>query len=83
MFIGFVLGEICLESLGQFAPGQHDASPTTLAFQPDIRAEPDNRPLIRTTWMLFSKAQVIVQLQVSKHDGLRIQESVVSEDIIN
>ena len=78
-----MLGEICFESLRQFASGQQDASPTTFAFQPDIRAEPDNRPLIRTTWMLFSKAQMIVHLQVGKHDGLGIQEAVVSENIIN
>jgi hypothetical protein len=83
MFIVFMFSEIRFESFCKFASGQHDASSAALAFQPDIRAEPDNRPLVRTTRMLFSQAQMIVHLQVGKHDGLGIQVSVVRENIIN
>ena len=62
-------GEVGFETLCKFASGQHDASATDLAFQPNISAQTDNRPFIGTAWMLFAQAQVIVELQVGKHRG--------------
>ena len=69
LFISFVLGEVGLESLCQLAAGQHDASATAFALQPNIGTEANNRPLVGTAWMLFAQAQVIVELQVRKHRG--------------
>ena len=78
MFIIFMFSEIRFESFCKFASGQHDASSTTLALQPNIGAEPDNRPLVGAARMLFSQTQVIVELQVGKHDRVLVSRNQTS-----
>jgi hypothetical protein len=60
----FVFGEVNFESLGEFSPGKHNASSATFTFQPDIRAQTGNCPLIGAAGMLFAESQVIVEAQV-------------------
>jgi hypothetical protein len=63
----YVFGEIGFEPFGKFAPGKHNMAPATFAFESDIRAETCDSPFIRAARMLFTKAQVIVELQVGEH----------------
>ena len=62
-----MLRKIGLESFCKFTAGEHHASSAAFALQPDIRAETDNGPFIRATGMLFTQAQMIVQLEVWEH----------------
>jgi len=62
-----MLRKVGFESFCKFTAGEHHASSAAFALQPDIRAEPDNRPLVRATGMLFTQAQMIVQLKVWEH----------------
>jgi hypothetical protein len=62
-----MLGEIGFESLGKLTAGQHDPSATSPAFKADIRAQADHSPFIGAAGMLFSQAQVVVQLKIRKH----------------
>jgi hypothetical protein len=59
-----VLSQVGFESLGKFTPRQQDPPPAASAFQSDIRAKPRDSPLIGTTRMLFSEAEMIVEMQV-------------------
>ena len=59
-----MLCKVRFESLGEFTPCQQDAPPAALAFESDIRAKTCDSPFVRTAWMLFSQAQVIVETQV-------------------
>jgi hypothetical protein len=63
----FVRSEIRLEAFGQFAAGEQDAPPATLAFQTDVRAEARDGPFVGAAWMLLAQAQVIVEAQVREH----------------
>jgi hypothetical protein len=56
----FVLGKVGFESLCQLAPCQHDAPSAAFAFEPDIRAEARDSPLIGAARMLFPQAKMIV-----------------------
>lgn len=67
LLLFFVFGEIGFEPFGKFTAGEHDASSTALAFQPNIRAKPRDNPFIGAAGMLFAQAQVIVELKVWKH----------------
>jgi hypothetical protein len=60
----FVLGQIGFESFGKFATSEHNTPPTALAFEPDIRAETCDNPLVGATGVLFSKAEMIIEAQV-------------------
>jgi hypothetical protein len=60
----FVLCQIGFESFSQFAPSKHNPPATALAFEPDIRAETCDGPLVGATGMLFSEAEMIVEAQV-------------------
>ena len=60
----FVLCQVGFESLGQFTPRQHDAPPTALAFESDIRAETCDGPFVGAARVLFSEAEMIVETQV-------------------
>jgi hypothetical protein len=60
----FVLCQIGFESFGKFAPSEHDMPATALAFEPDVRAETSDSPLVGATGVLFSKAEMIVEVQV-------------------
>jgi hypothetical protein len=71
LFIFVVLGKIGFESLGELAAGEHDASSTSPAFQPNICAQPDHGPFIGAAGVLFAQAQVVVQLEVSEHNVYR------------
>jgi hypothetical protein len=62
-----MLCQVGFETFCKFTAGEHHASPAAFALQPDIRAETDNGPLVRTTGMLFTQAQMIVQLKVWEH----------------
>lgn len=59
--------EIHFHSFRQFAAGKHDASSTTLALQPNIRAETHNRPIKGTAGVLLSQTEVIVEAEVGEH----------------
>lgn len=59
-----MLCQVGFESLGKFAPCEHDAPPTALAFEPDIRAQTRNGPLIGAARVLFPEAKMIVEVQV-------------------
>ena len=73
-FLGIVLsilsmfGEVGFEALCQFAPREHDAPSTALAFQPDIRAETCYGPFVGTARMLFAEPQVVIEVKVREHD---------------
>ena len=67
MLFIFVFSEVDFEPLGEFAPGEHDASSTAFAFKPDIRTETGNGPLVGAAGMLFAESQVIVEAQVGEH----------------
>ena len=56
-----MLGKVGFESLGQLTPRQQNAPPAAFAFQPDIRAKPNNGPFVGTAWMLLSEAEMIVE----------------------
>ena len=68
MLFIFVFSEVDFEPLGKFAPGEHDASSATFTFQPDIRAQTGNCPLIGAAGVLFAESQVIVKSQVGEHN---------------
>jgi hypothetical protein len=70
----FVLRQVRLESLCQFAPGEQDAAPAALALEADIRAEARHRPFVRAAGMLFSQAEVIVESQVGEHKNRVIRK---------
>jgi hypothetical protein len=59
-----MLCQIGFESFCKFTPRQHNTSSTAFAFEPDIRAEPRDNPLVRATWVLLSKAEMIIQAEV-------------------
>ncbi len=63
----FMFCQIRFESLREFAPREHDASPAAFAFKPDIRAETSDSPLVGSTRMLFAESQVVVEAEVGKH----------------
>ena len=57
LWVGFVIsvwGQVDFEPPRQFAAGEHDAPPATLALEADIRAEADNGPFIRAAGMRFA-----------------------------
>jgi len=67
---GLVGGEVGLEPPHQLAAGEHHAPTAALALQADIRAEADDGPLVGAAGMGLSQAQVIVELQVGKHERI-------------
>ena len=67
MLFFFVFREIGFEPFGKFTAGKHDAPATAFTFQPNIRPQARDRPLIGATRMLFAQAQVIVEMQFRKH----------------
>ena len=60
----FMLCKVRFESFCQLAPGQQDAPAAALAFEPDIRAQTRDGPLVGAARMLLSKAEMIVETQV-------------------
>ena len=64
VFICFMFGEVSLKSFCKFPPCEHDAPPTALAFESDIRAETCDGPFVGTARVLFSEAEMIVETQV-------------------
>lgn len=59
-----MLCQVGFESLGKFTPCEHDAPPADLAFEPDIRAQTRDGPLIGAARVLFSQAKMIVEAQI-------------------
>ena len=59
-----MLGQVGFESLGKFTPCQQDAPPTASTFESDIRAKACDGPLVGTARVLFSEAEMIVEMQV-------------------
>lgn len=59
--------KVGLEAFCKFTACEHHATPAAFALQPDIRAETDNSPFVRATGMLFTQAQMIVELKVWEH----------------
>jgi hypothetical protein len=64
-----MFGEIGFESFGKFTAGEHDVASATFAVEPDIRAETGDSPFVGAARMLFTQAQVIVELEVGEHGG--------------
>jgi hypothetical protein len=60
----FVLCQIGFESFGELTPCQQDVPSAAFAFEPDIRAQAYDRPLIRSTWVLFSESEMVIKAQV-------------------
>ncbi len=52
------------ESLGKFTPREHNPSAAAFAFEADIRTQTRNGPLIGAAGMLFSEAEMIVEMEV-------------------
>lgn len=63
-----MLSQVGLESLGEFTPREHDASAAAFTLQANISAEARNGPLVRTAWMLFAEAEMVIEAQVWEHD---------------
>ncbi len=59
-----MLGQVCLQSFCQLTPRQQDAPAAASALETDVRAQACDSPLVRTTRMLLSEAEVIVEAQV-------------------
>lgn len=59
-----MLCKVRFEAFCQLAPGQQDAPAAALAFEPDIRAQTRDGPLVGAARVLFAQAQVIVETQV-------------------
>ena len=59
-----MFGEVGFESLCEFTPRKHDAPSAAFAFQPNIRTETRNSPLVGATRMLFAESQVVVEAKV-------------------
>jgi len=62
-------GEVGFESLCKFAPREHDAPSTALAFEPNIRAETRHCPFVGAAGMLFAEFEVVVKSEVGEHFG--------------
>ena len=67
MLFFFMFGEIDFEPFGKFTTGKHDPPAAAFTFQPNIRAQARDDPLIGAAGMLFAQAQVIVEMQFRKH----------------
>jgi hypothetical protein len=57
-----MLCQIGFESFCKFTPREHDPPTTAFALKPNIRTEARDDPLVGTTRMLFSEAEVIVEV---------------------
>ncbi len=44
----------------------------SLAFETDIRAKPDNRPLIGAAGMRFAQTEQVLKLKVGKHISILV-----------
>jgi hypothetical protein len=64
LFIFCLFGKVGFQSLCKFPPREHDASPATFAFKPDIRTQARDRPFVGTAWMLFAQSQMVVEAEV-------------------
>jgi hypothetical protein len=62
-----MFGEVGFQAFCQFAAGQQDSPAAAPALQTDIRTQAHNGPFIRTAWVRFAQAQVIVEAQIGKH----------------
>jgi hypothetical protein len=51
-------------TVGKLAPGEKDAVPAGEALNPDIRAEPDDFPLVPAARVRLAQAQPVFDLQV-------------------
>jgi hypothetical protein len=67
MLFFFVFGEIGFETFGKFTAGEHNAPAAASALQANIRAQACDGPFIGTARMLFTQAQVIVEVQGGEH----------------
>ena len=56
-----------LGTLRQLAPRQHDPPAAFPAFQPDIRPQPHNPPLVTSTGMYLAQPHDISNLQIGQH----------------
>ena len=61
--------EIGFEPFGKFTSREHDAASAAFTFESDIRAEAGDGPFVGAAGMLFTQAQVIVELEVGEHEG--------------
>jgi hypothetical protein len=59
-----VLCQVGFESLGKLTSREHNTPATAFAFEADIRTQACNGPLIGAAGMLFSEAEMIVQMEV-------------------
>jgi hypothetical protein len=59
-----VFSQVGFEPLGKLTPCQEDAPPTAFALEADVRAKAYNGPLVGAARVLFSEAQMIVEMQV-------------------
>ena len=66
--------QISFESFRQFTAGEHDPPSATFAFQPDIGTETRNNPFVGTARMLFTQAQVVVELEIREHSLCQFQQ---------
>lgn len=79
-----MFGEVDFESLCEFAPREHDAPSAAFTFQPNIRTETRDSPLIGATGVLFAESQVVVEAEVGKHGWKVLTGKFVTvENIIN
>ena len=62
-----MFSEIGFESLCKFAAREHDAPSAAFTFESNIRAETCDGPLVGAAGMLFTEAQVIVEVEVGEH----------------
>jgi hypothetical protein len=63
---GFILGfrEEFFYTVGKLTPGEKDAVSAGEALNPDIRAEPDDFPLVPAARVRLAQAQPVFDLQV-------------------
>jgi hypothetical protein len=62
-----MLGEIGFKPFGKFASSKHNTPSATFTLESNIRAKTNHGPFIGAAGMLFTEAQVVVELQVGEH----------------
>lgn len=62
-----MLGQVGFESFGKFTPREHDVASAAFALEPDVCAETGDSPFVGAAGVLFTEAQVIVELKVGEH----------------
>ena len=71
-----MFSEIGFQPFGKFAPREQDVSPAAFTFESDIGAETYDGPFVGAARMLFTEAQVIVELEFGEHGFIKVRDEM-------